>query len=74
MWTTLLDAVERYLDQALLGRRDQVRIIHGHGTGALKQAIRDYLKECAWVKTHTPGGRNEGGDGATIVNLKSGNN
>ena len=69
-----LDAVERYLDQALLGRRDRVRIIHGHGTGALKQAIRDWLNDCAWVKTHMPGGRHEGGDGATIVNLKSGIN
>jgi DNA mismatch repair protein MutS2 len=67
-----LDAVEQYLDQALLGLRAEVRIIHGHGTGALKQAIRQWLSGRPWVAGHRPGGRGEGGDGATVVSLRSG--
>lgn len=65
-----ISAVERYLDQALLGRREEVRIIHGHGTGALKQGLRQWLADCPWVTGYRPGFRYEGGDGATIVTLK----
>jgi len=58
------------LDQALLDGIPVVRIIHGHGTGRLKQALRDYLKESPYVSAFRPGERFEGGDGITVVNLR----
>jgi DNA mismatch repair protein MutS2 len=65
-----LPAVERYLDEALLSRREEVLIIHGHGTGALKKAVREWLSGCSFIQGHRPGDRYEGGDGATVVMLK----
>jgi DNA mismatch repair protein MutS2 len=65
-----LDAVQRYLDEALLGHREEVRVIHGHGTGALKQAIRSWLAGSGWVEGFRPGDRYEGGDGATVITLR----
>jgi DNA mismatch repair protein MutS2 len=44
-------------------------IIHGHGTGALKRAIRDYLASSNYVKEYRRGEREEGGDGVTIALL-----
>lgn len=58
------------LDQALLDGVPVVRIIHGHGTGRLKQVLRDYLKDSPYVSVFRPGERSEGGDGVTVVNLK----
>jgi len=59
-----------FLDQASLTNASLVRVIHGHGTGKLKQVLRDYLKESPYVAGFRPGDRNEGGDGVTIVDLK----
>ena len=64
-----IDEVETFLDQALLAGRGAVRLIHGHGTGALRSALRDQLKKHAGVRSFRPGNPNEGGDGATIVLL-----
>ena len=47
-----------------------LRLIHGHGTGRLKTAIRDYLRESPYVASFRSGERAEGGDGVTIVKLK----
>ncbi len=58
------------LDAALLEGTPVVRIIHGHGTGRLKQVLREYLKESPYVSAFRPGERAEGGDGVTIVSLK----
>jgi DNA mismatch repair protein MutS2 len=66
-----LDAVERYIDQSLLSQTEEVRVIHGHGTGALKQAVRKWLSFCGLIEGYRPGDRFEGGDGATIVRLRS---
>ncbi len=60
---------ESFLDQALRLRIPAVAVIHGHGTGALKRAIRDYVKRCPYAKAWRPGNRGEGGDGVTIVEL-----
>ncbi len=62
-----IDEVEKFLDQALLAGRGAVRLIHGHGTGALRNALREQLKKHAGVRSFRPGNPNEGGDGATIV-------
>jgi DNA mismatch repair protein MutS2 len=66
-----METIERYMDQTLMGQRDEVRIIHGHGTGALKKAVREWLSNCAFVEDYRPGDRFEGGDGATIVRLRN---
>ncbi|MBP3821369.1 endonuclease MutS2 [bacterium] len=65
-----LDEVENYLDKASLANLTPVYIIHGHGTGALKQAVRDFLKTSPYVAKYRPGGESEGGDGICVVDLK----
>ena len=64
------EAVVVCLDRAALAGAHTVRIIHGHGTGRLRQAIRDYLKTSPYVASFRPGERAEGGDGVTVVNVK----
>jgi DNA mismatch repair protein MutS2 len=64
-----LDALGRYLDDASLAGLEQVIIIHGLGTGALRDAVRLQAGSHPLVKDFRAGGRGEGGDGATIVRL-----
>ena len=65
-----LDEVERYLDQASLANLTPVYIIHGHGTGALKQAVREFLSTSPYVAKFRPGNESEGGDGVCAVDIK----
>ena len=65
-----LIALRNYIDAALLVRYQQVNVIHGFGTGALRKAVHEYLKNCKYVVEYRLGGFNEGGAGATIVVLK----
>jgi DNA mismatch repair protein MutS2 len=64
-----LERLDAYLDEALLAGLDSVAIIHGAGTGALRRSIRDRLAEHPRVRGTRSGRRQEGGDGATIVEL-----
>jgi len=64
-----LDALGRYLDDASLAGLDRVTIIHGLGTGALRDAVRAEAGGHPLVKEVRPGERGEGGDGATVVTL-----
>ena len=64
-----LEVLDRYLDDASLAGLDQATIIHGLGTGALRDAVRDHASGHPLVKSWRPGGRGEGGDGATMVAL-----
>lgn len=64
-----LEELTVQLDQALLGNAKTVRIIHGHGTGKLKAAIRQFLARSAYVTAFRPGESEEGGDGVTIAEL-----
>ncbi|MFL5680222.1 MAG: endonuclease MutS2 [Chloroflexota bacterium] len=64
-----LDALDRYLDDAALAGLDRVTIIHGSGTGALRDAVRSEAGGHPLVKGVRPGERGEGGDGATVVTL-----
>ncbi len=64
-----LEVLDRYLDDASLAGLDQVLVIHGLGTGALRDAVRDHASGHPLVKSWRPGERGEGGDGATIVTL-----
>ena len=62
--------MDQYLDQAILGNLEQVSIIHGFGTGVIRNAVQDYLKKCPYVKSYRYGGEGEGLNGATVVKLK----
>jgi DNA mismatch repair protein MutS2 len=64
-----LDALEDYLDKAFLAGLPSVRIIHGLGTGAVKQAVRKALRHAKQVKTWKVGTYGEGGDGVTVAYL-----
>ena len=65
-----LGAVDLFLDSAMLGNLDNVTIIHGKGTGALRQAVHDHLKRTKQVKSYRLGKYGEGEHGVTIVTLK----
>ncbi|WOV88657.1 endonuclease MutS2 [Sporosarcina oncorhynchi] len=65
-----LHRTEKYLDDALLSNYHQVSIIHGKGTGALRQGVQTYLKKHPRVKTYRYGEAGEGGHGVTVVELK----
>ncbi|MDM5190231.1 endonuclease MutS2 [Bacillus sp. DX4.1] len=62
--------VEKYLDDAQLASYPRVSIIHGKGTGALRQGVQDYLKKHRGVKNFRYGEMGEGGLGVTVVELK----
>ena len=62
-----LEALNRYLDDAGLAGLDKALIIHGMGTGAVRDAVRATASSHPLVKSMRPGQRGEGGDGATIV-------
>jgi DNA mismatch repair protein MutS2 len=64
-----LEALSRYLDDAGLAGLNKVMIIHGLGTGALRDAVRADVADHPLVRSMRPGERGEGGDGATIVEL-----
>ena len=64
-----LDALERYLDSAYLAGLPWVRIIHGKGTGKLRQAVREALSQSPHVKSFESGGDTEGGEGVTVAKL-----
>ena len=62
-----LEVLDRYLDDASLAGLPQATVIHGLGTGALRDAVREHAAAHPLVKSWRAGGRGEGGDGATIV-------
>jgi len=64
-----LALLDTYLDRATVAGVESVTVVHGSGTGALRDAIRDHLSGHAQAKEWRAGGRGEGGDGATIVTL-----
>lgn len=65
-----LDSLEFYLDKASLANLACVTVIHGHGTGALKSAVRDFLSTSPYVAKYRPGEDSEGGDGVSVVDIK----
>lgn len=65
-----LNEVDQYLDAAILAGYPQVTIVHGKGTGALRQGITEYLKNHRSVKKFEFAPANQGGNGATIVTFK----
>ncbi len=66
-----LDTLDRYLEKAYLAGLPFVRIIHGKGTGRLRESIRDALTNSPHVARFEPGGTTEGGEGVTVAHLKT---
>ena len=64
------EQVDKMLDSAALAQVERVRIVHGHGMGILKKAIADLLKQNPHVEKFYAASQDEGGNGATIVELK----
>jgi DNA mismatch repair protein MutS2 len=64
------EELERYLDRAFLAGLPRVRIIHGHGAGILRRGVREFLKSHPHVATLAEAPQNEGGQGATLVELR----
>ncbi|MFP4382107.1 MAG: endonuclease MutS2 [Candidatus Sumerlaeia bacterium] len=65
-----LDAVDRYLDRAVMSQHDKVRIIHGYGTGALRDAIGQHLRGHPLVKSSKLADPEDGGMAVTIASLR----
>ena len=62
--------VDKFLDNALLAQLTRVRVVHGHGMGILKRALAEMFSTHPQVEKFSPAPPNEGGAGATIVELK----
>ncbi|MFT3774871.1 MAG: endonuclease MutS2 [Minicystis sp.] len=61
---------EQFLDRSLNAGRKVAFLIHGHGTGALREAVRDAVRGSSYVAKSRPGQQSEGGDGVTVVWLR----
>ena len=62
--------IENYMDKVILQGYDTFTIIHGLGSGILRKNIGEYLKNNRYVASYRTGGQNEGGMGATVVEMK----
>jgi DNA mismatch repair protein MutS2 len=62
--------LEKYLDRAFMAGLPRVRVIHGHGAGVLRRGVRDFLKSHPHVAGIEEAPQNEGGQGATLVELR----
>lgn len=65
-----LESLERFLDNMMNKNRSVAYVLHGHGTGAMKQAVREALAVSAYAGHFGPAGRKSGGDAITVVALK----
>ena len=63
-------AVDKYLDEAVIANFGRVRLIHGKGTGALKNALWQHLKHDRRIKAFRIAAYGEGDGGVTVVELK----
>ncbi|MFN7728581.1 MAG: endonuclease MutS2 [Bdellovibrio sp.] len=64
-----IEQLEMSLDQASASQEDRIKIVHGHGTEALKKAVRTYLSRSVYVKKWKAGSPEQGGDGVTWAEL-----
>ena len=65
-----IDAAEKALDQALMSGAARLRVIHGHGTGRLRDGLREHFRGYASVAGLKAADAREGGNGATILELR----
>ena len=64
------EEVEKYIDRAFLAGLPRVRIVHGTGMGVLRRTLREFLKSHPHVATFAEASQSEGGQGATLVELR----
>lgn len=64
-----INKLDRYIDDALLANHPQVTIIHGKGTGALREGVHNYCKGHPRIQDYRSGGEKEGGSGVTVIKL-----
>jgi len=64
------DLLDKFLDDAVLAGHQEVRVVHGHGTGRLRTAVMAFLSKHPHVRTHHPADARSGGAGATVAVLK----
>ncbi|MFP4499120.1 MAG: endonuclease MutS2 [Vulcanimicrobiota bacterium] len=64
-----LEKISKFIDDAFLANLDTITIVHGKGTGVLRNAVKDYLKDHSRIKSYRDGELHEGGWGVTIVKL-----
>jgi DNA mismatch repair protein MutS2 len=62
--------VDQFVDESLMAGREAIFVVHGHGTGALRQAIRTHLQTHKGIEKLRPGEQSEGGDGVTVAFLR----
>ena len=65
-----VDATQRFIDAAVMAKLEEVRIIHGKGTGALREAVQQELRRNKAVKSFRLGRFGEGESGVTVVTMK----
>ena len=65
-----LARLEKFLDESTVTDLRELRIVHGHGTGQLRRAVAEFLKNHPLVERFETAPQNQGGGGATIVDLK----
>lgn len=65
-----ISLLDKYLDDAYIAHLPQVYIIHGKGTGTLRNAVQNYVKNLSYVKSYRTGAHGEGGAGATVIEFK----
>ena len=65
-----LEDIEKFLDGAILSGLELVNILHGKGTGALMEAIHEYLKNQSFIKDYKFANEEQGGAGITVVKFK----
>lgn len=64
------DRLEKYIDDLMCAGVKQATIIHGYGTGALREMVQTYIRKCPHIASFRYGGENEGGFGVTVIQLK----
>ncbi len=65
-----VDAIDKFIDEAIMSGLHRVDLVHGKGTGALRKRVTEYLKSDSRVKSSRLGEWNEGGAGVTVVELR----
>ena len=64
------DAIDEFLDRAVMATASRVRIVHGHGMGVLKRMVAEMMAKHPHVARFYPASQQEGGAGVTIVELR----
>ncbi|MFO7895394.1 MAG: Smr/MutS family protein, partial [Candidatus Cloacimonadales bacterium] len=63
--------IDKFIDDAVINGLDNIRIVHGKGTGALRSKVRQYLRKKKKVESFESAAAAAGGDGVTVVKLKA---